>query len=82
MITTTQVRAIINKHAPNSYGVYTNKTAKYTGQIRRVKCYFRNNIKLLKALQRAAGKENVTLTTGGNGYCSGGPGITVKCVLG
>jgi len=82
MITTKQVRAIINKHAPNSYGVYTNKTAKYTGQIRRVKCYFRNNVKLLKALQKAAGKENVTLTAGGVGAYGGMPGITVKCVLG
>jgi len=82
MITTTQVRAIINKHAPNSYGVYTNKTKGHLGQVRRVKCYFRNNIKLLKALQRAAGRDNVTLTVGGVGAYGGQPGITVKCVLG
>jgi hypothetical protein len=82
MLTTKQVRAIINQHSTSTYGVYTNKTTKYTGPNRRVKCYFKNNIKLLKALQKAAGKENVTLTEGGNGYCSGGPGITVKCVIG
>jgi hypothetical protein len=82
MLTTKQVRAIISQHSTSTYGIYTNKTAKYTGPIRRVKCYFKNNVKLLTALQKAAGASNVTLTAGGNGYCSGGPGITVKCVIG
>ena len=81
MLTTTQVRAIINKHSKSNYGLYTNKTAKYTGPIRRVKCYFRNNYTLLRALEKAAGAENVTLTAGGN-YAGGMPGITVKCVIG
>jgi len=41
----------------------------------------RGNTKLLIALQKAAGKQNVTLTEGGDSYYSGGPGIIVKCVL-
>jgi hypothetical protein len=82
MLTTTQVRAIIHKHSTNTYGIYTNKTKGHTGPIRRVKCYFRNNTKLLTALQKAAGLENVTLTGGGHSYYSAGPGITVKCVIG
>jgi hypothetical protein len=81
MLTTTEVRAIIHKHQKFNFGVYTNKTAKYTGPVRRVKCYFQGNNKLLRALERAAGAENVTLTPGGN-YATGMPGITVKCVLG
>ena len=82
MLTTKQVRAIINQHSTSTYGIYTNKTAKHTGPNRRVKCYFKNNVKLLTALEKAAGAGNVTLTEGGSGYCSGGPGITVKCVIG
>ena len=81
MLTTTQVRAIIHKHQKFNFGIYTNKTAKYTGSIRRVKCYFQGNNKLLRALKRAAGAENVTLTAGAPHYM-GLPGITVKCVLG
>ena len=81
MITTKQVRAIIAQHSTYSYGIYTNKTTGHTGLDRRVKCYFRNNTKLLKALIAAAGAENVTLTEGGNQYYGGGPGIVVKCVL-
>jgi hypothetical protein len=77
MLTTKQVRAIIAKHSTNSFGVYTNKTTKDTSGNRRVKCYFRNNIKLLNALQKAAGKQNVTVTSGEHW----GPGIVVKCVL-
>lgn len=81
MITTKQVRAIIAQHSTSSYGVYTNKTTGHTGSDRRVKCYFRGNNKLLAALQKAAGAENVTLTAGGEGWYAGGPGIVVKCIL-
>ena len=81
MITTKQVRAIIAQHSNSSYGVYTNKTTGHTGSDRRVKCYFRGNTKLLNTLQKAAGKENVTLTAGGNQYYGGGPGLIVKCIL-
>ena len=82
MITTKQVRAVIAKHSTSSYGVYTNKTTGHTGSDRRVKCYFRGNNKLLAALQKAAGAENVTLTAGfGGGGYGGGAGIVVKCIL-
>jgi hypothetical protein len=81
MLNTKQVRAIIAQHSTSSYGVYTNKTKSDPSNIRRVKCYFRGNVKLLKALQKAAGKQNVTLTQGGDSYYSAGPGIIVKCVL-
>jgi hypothetical protein len=81
MLNTKQVRAIIAQHGANYYGVYTNKTTKDTSNRRRVKCYFQNNVELYRALQKAAGTDNVTLTPGGQGYYSMGPGIVVKCVL-
>ena len=81
MLTTTQVRAIIRQYRANDYEVYTNKTAGHKGPERRVKCYYRDNVALLAALEKAAGKENVTLTAGAS-YYGGGPGITVKCIIG
>jgi len=81
MLTTKQVRAIIAKHDTNSYGVYTNKTQGDKSNSRRVKCYFRGNVKLLKALQKAAGPQYVKLTEGAGGFYSGGPGIIVECIL-
>ena len=81
MITTKQVRAIIAQHRRYMSDVYTNKTTGHTGQERRVKCYFRNNTKLFKALQKAAGKENVTLTAGTAGPGMRRRGIVVKCIL-
>jgi hypothetical protein len=81
MLTTKQVRAIIHQHTDNTYGIYTNKTTGDTSNMRRVKCYFRNNTKLLRALQKAAGKQYVTLTEGAQHYYSGGPGIIVECIL-
>jgi hypothetical protein len=81
MLTTKQVRAIIAQHTTDSYGVYTNKTTGDMSNRRRVKCYFQNNVDLYRALQKAAGTENVTLTPGGSGYYTMGPGIIVKCVL-
>ena len=81
MITTTQVRAVIAKHRQYMSDVYTNKTTGHTGSDRRVKCYFRNDTKLFKALQKAAGKENVTITAGTAGAGMGRQGIVVKCVL-
>lgn len=81
MLNTKQVRAIINKHSSSTYGLYTNKTAGDTSNNRRVKCYFRNNVKLLSALQKAAGKENVRITSGDQSHYSQ-PAIIVKCVLG
>jgi hypothetical protein len=82
MLNTKQVRTIIAQHSTDSYGVYTNKTKGHTGPERRVKCYFQDNVELYRALQKAAGKDNVTITPGGAGYYSMGPGIVVKCVLG
>jgi hypothetical protein len=82
MLTTKQVRAIIAQHGANYYGVYTNKTTKDTSNRRRVKCYFQDNVALYRALQKAAGKDNVTLTPGADGYYPMGPGIVVKCILG
>ena len=81
MLTTKQVRAIIHQHTDNTYGIYTNKTAGHTGNDRRVKCYFRNNTRLLRALEKAAGKQNVTVTEGGSGWYAGGAGIVVRCIL-
>jgi len=80
MLNTKQVRAIINKHSSSTYGLYTNKTTGDTSNLRRVKCYFRNNVKLLSALQKAAGAKNVKLTTGSLSHF-GHPAIIVKCVL-
>lgn len=82
MLTTKQVRAIINKHTTNSYGLYTNKTRDDNGPNRRVKCYFRNNVKLYTALQKAAGKENVYLTDGSLCGMGAKPAIIVKCIIG
>ena len=81
MLNTKQVRAIIAQHSTSSYGVYTNKTTGDTSNRRRVKCYFGGNVKLLKALQKVAGAENVTITEGAQHYYGHGPGIVVKCVL-
>jgi hypothetical protein len=82
MLTTKQVRAIIKQHRPDGmWGVYTNKTAGDTTNRRKVKCYFRNDVDLFRALQKAAGRANVYLTPGSD-YChSIGPGIIVNCVL-
>jgi hypothetical protein len=81
MLNTKQVRNIIAKHSTSSYGVYTNKTTGDTSDCRRVKCYFRSNTKLLAALRKAAGVENVRLTEGAQHFYGGGPAIIVKCVL-
>ena len=85
MLTTLEVRAIIRKHNPSIHPVwdpiYTNKTRKNPGNLRSVKCYYLNNKKLLNALRRAAGKQNVTLTPGADWYGALGPAITVKCML-
>jgi hypothetical protein len=81
MLTTKEVRAIIAQHTTDTYGVYTNKTRGDKSNGRRVKCYFRGNVKLLKALQKAAGPQYVKLTEGAQHYYSGGPGIIVDCIL-
>jgi hypothetical protein len=81
MLNTRQVRAIIAQHSTSSYGVYTNKTRGDKSDNRRVKCYFQGNTKLLVALQKAAGAENVKVTEGAQHYYANGAGIVVKCVL-
>jgi hypothetical protein len=81
MLNTKQVRAIIAQHGGDRLGVYTNKTTGDASNRRRVKCYFQDNVELFRALQKAAGKDNVTLTPGADGYYNMGPGIVVKCVL-
>jgi hypothetical protein len=82
MLTTSQVRAVIHKHTDNTYGIYTNKTKGHTGIDRRVKCYFRDDVELYTALQKAAGHANVYLTPGSGYSHSIGPAIIVRCVLG
>lgn len=82
MLTTKEVRKIIRKHTTGE-AVWTDKPVpnrSYTGPLRRVKCYFDGNGVLLRALQKAAGSGNVTVTRG-LGY-GRGPGIVVKCLLG
>ena len=84
LLTTTQVRNIMRANGGEPR--YTNKTTAHKGNIRRVKAYYYGNQTMLKALQKACGAENVTLTDGrdlsgfGYGY-SGQPGVSVKCVL-
>jgi hypothetical protein len=85
MLTTKEVRKIIRKHTTGA-DIWTDKPVphrSYTGTLRRVKCYFDNNGVLLRALQKAAGRDNVTVTRG-NPYnrFDRGPGIVVKCLLG
>ena len=86
LLTTTQVRNIMRANGGEPR--YTNKTTAHKGNIRRVKAYYYGNQTMLKALQKACGAENVTLTDGGDSYpagfgygYSGQPGVTVKCVL-
>jgi len=83
MLTTIEVRKIIRKHTTGA-DIFTDKPVphrSYKGPLRTVYCYFNNNVALFRALQRAAGRENVTLTLG-NPYGNRGPGIVVKCLLG
>jgi hypothetical protein len=62
--------------------MYTNKTAKHTGNIRRVKCYLAgSDAGLVSALRTAAGAMNVNVTQGSSYSRSWGEGVTVKCVL-
>ena len=84
LLTTIQVRKIMRKHGGEP--LYTNKTTGDISDNRRVKCYYNGNEKMLKKLRKKCGKENVTLTSGGNyeyGSYSGwgGPGVVVRCVL-
>ena len=82
LLTTLQVRNIMLKNGVYGNSMYTNKTSKNPGNIRRVKCYrMAGDGALIAALREAAGAENVNLTPGGECHRSGGPGITVKCVL-
>jgi hypothetical protein len=82
MITTQQVRDIIRTHRPDAL-IYTNKTPGHKGPERRVKCYYRGDIKLLVKLLTAAGVENVRITSGGTGYdVAPRAGIVVKCHIG
>lgn len=81
LLTTTQVRAIMRTHGGEP--LYTNKSLGHTGNIRRVKAYYFNNKEdrtMLRVLNKACGRENVTVTEGSDQH--GVPGITVKCVLG
>lgn len=73
LLTTVRVREIIREFGGDP--LYTNSATGNTGNIRRIKCYYRNNKKLLAALRAACGEENVTLTKGIF------PAITVRCIL-
>lgn len=85
MLTTKQVRNIMRNHLTSTYGLYTNKTTGDTTNIRRVKCYMprdnREANKLLNALRKAAGAENVKTTSGSASYGFGRMGITVRCFV-
>lgn len=85
MLTTKQVRKVMLNHLSNSSEIWTNKTTGDTTNIRRIKCYMpkdnRKAIKLLNDLKKAAGAENVRLTSGQASYSWGQPGITVRCVV-
>jgi hypothetical protein len=85
MLTTKQVRNIMRNHLTSTYGLYTNKTTGDTTNIRRVKCYMprdnREATKLINALKKAAGADNVNLTSGEATYGYGRPGITVRCLV-
>lgn len=81
MLTTKQVRNIIRNHRrndPYGTGMWTNKTTGDTSNIRRVKCYYEGDDELVALLRKAAGRENVTVTSGA--FFSG-EGITVRCVI-
>ena len=83
MLTTKEVRKIIRKYRTGA-AIWTDKPvphSSYTDPLRRVKCYYDGNGVLLRALQKAAGSGNVTVTKG-NPYRNRGPGIVVKCLLG
>ena len=86
MLTTKQVRNIMRKHLTSTYGLYTNKTAGDTTNIRRVKCYMPHKTKegmsLLAELRASAGVGNVNVTKGDQSYGCGRPGITVRCIVG
>lgn len=86
MLTTKQVRNIMRKHLTSTYGLYTNKTAGDTTDIRRVKCYMPRNTKegmsLLSELRASAGVSNVNVTKGEHSWGYGRPGITVRCIIG
>ena len=85
MLSTIQVREIINRYIVQSYfnPVYTNKLAEPLE--RSVKCYIPSDgavaAKLLTELQQKAGFENVKITKGATHAYAAGPGITVRCII-
>lgn len=81
LLTTTQVRAIMRENG--GFPEYTNKSAGHTGNVRRVKAYYRGNAKMLEALREKCGISNVNLTDG-VAYVRGPSfrAVTVRCVLG
>ncbi len=85
MLTTKQVRNVMLNHLSNSRNIWTNKTTGDTSNIRRVKCYMPNDTrkatKLINDLKKAAGADNVKLTSGEVAYSRGRPGITVRCIV-
>ena len=85
MLTTKQVRNVMRKHLFNSSDIWTNKTTGDVSNIRRVKCYMPQDIheatRLINDLKKAAGADNVNLTSGGCSYDYGRPGITVRCLV-
>ena len=85
MLTTKQVRNIMRNHLFDSRDIWTNKTTGDTTNIRRVKCYMPNDTRkatrLINDLKKAAGADNVNLTTNNHAYGYGRPGITVRCIV-
>ena len=79
LLTTLQVRDIMR--ANGGVPEYTNKTTGHTGRDRRVKCYYNGNAKMVTALQKVCGKDNVKVTSGELHRWSRGSGVTVKCIL-
>ena len=85
MLTTKQVRKVMRNHLFDSCDIWTNKTTGDTTNIRRVKCYMPNDNRkatnLINDLKKAAGADNVRLTSGEATYGYGRPGITVRCIV-
>lgn len=88
MLTTKEVRTIINKYRRSNcvWDVWTNKTQHDTSKNRRVKCYYTDIISpelLLRELYEKTGQENVKITKGSNRLSNIRiPGIIVNCLLG
>jgi hypothetical protein len=82
--TTLQVRSIMRESLGRNATIYTNKTTGDTSRNRRVKAYYNGDKKLVKKLQKLAGKDNVYILGEGVKNCYGRlieASLIVKCKL-